>query len=115
MSTLAEIVQRYGVDYQEKFADKLLPSHRRALSDIAHCRTAAFGGHLYQCADCGETHYQYHSCQNRHCPQCHRIFTDHGCGSGSFAAGEVMFAPSTRGYSLLAIRHSHCTSVAGAT
>lgn len=70
MSTLAEIVQRYGVDYQEKFADKLLPSHRRALSDIAHCRTAAFGGHLYQCADCGETHYQYHSCQNRHCPQC---------------------------------------------
>ena len=70
MSTLSEIVQRYGADYQEKFADKLLPSHRRALSDIAHCRTASFGGHLYQCADCGETHYQFHSCQNRHCPQC---------------------------------------------
>ena len=28
------------------------------------------GGHLYVCPDCGEQHYQYHSCRNRHCPQC---------------------------------------------
>jgi ssDNA-binding Zn-finger/Zn-ribbon topoisomerase 1 len=70
MSTLAEIIQQYGPAYQQKFNDRLLPSHRRALWDIAHCRTAAFGGHLYQCPDCQAQHYQYHSCQNRHCPQC---------------------------------------------
>ncbi len=70
MSTLAEIVLQYGYAYQDKFGDRLLPSHQRALNDIAHCRTAYFGGHVYQCPDCCEIHYQYHSCQNRHCPQC---------------------------------------------
>jgi hypothetical protein len=70
MSTLAEIVHQYGAAYQEKFGDRLLPSHRRTLQDMAQCRTPAFGGHVYHCAACDETHYQYHSCQNRHCPQC---------------------------------------------
>jgi hypothetical protein len=28
------------------------------------------GGHVYHCDACQTTHYQYHSCQNRHCPQC---------------------------------------------
>ena len=70
MSTLADIVHEYGAAYREKFDDRLLPSHRRTLHDIAQCRTAVFGGHVYHCATCDETHYQYHSCQNRHCPQC---------------------------------------------
>lgn len=70
MSTLAEIVHEYGASYREKFDDRLLPSHRRALRDIAQCRTGVLGGHVYHCATCDETHYQYHSCQNRHCSQC---------------------------------------------
>jgi len=70
MSTLAEIIEQYGAAYQKKFGARLLPSHRRALEDIVHCRTAAFGGHLYECSACHTRHYQYHSCQNRHCPQC---------------------------------------------
>jgi len=70
MSTMAEIVHQYGAAYREKFSDRLLPSHRRTLRDMAQCRTAAFGGHVYYCTTCDETHYQYHSCQNRHCPQC---------------------------------------------
>jgi hypothetical protein len=57
MSTLAEIVHRYGPAYQEKFGDRLLPSHRRTLQDMAQCRTAAFGGHVYHCAACDKTHY----------------------------------------------------------
>ena len=70
MTTLAEIVQQYGDAYLEKYGDRLLPSHRRTLHDIAQCRTGALGGHVYRCDGCGEIHYQYHSCQNRHCPQC---------------------------------------------
>ena len=70
MTTLADIVQQYGAAYLEKYGDRLLPSHRRALRDIAQCRTATLGGHIYYCDVCDETHYQYHSCQNRHCPQC---------------------------------------------
>ncbi len=70
MITLAEIVQHYGSTYEATYSRRLLPSHRRALQDIARCRTAALGGHLYHCDRCDEIHYQYHSCQNRHCPQC---------------------------------------------
>jgi DNA-directed RNA polymerase subunit RPC12/RpoP len=70
MSTLADIVRQYGPAYEETYGDRLLPSHRRALRDIGQCRTAAMGGHVYECADCSATHYQFHSCQNRHCPQC---------------------------------------------
>lgn len=70
MNTLADIVRQYGAAYEEKYGDRMLPSHRRTLRDIAQCRTVTLGGHVYQCEDCGETHYQYHSCQNRHCPQC---------------------------------------------
>jgi hypothetical protein len=70
MTTLADIVREYGAAYEEKYGDQMLPSHRRVLRDSVLCQTAALGGHVYQCAACGETHYQYHSCQNRHCPQC---------------------------------------------
>jgi hypothetical protein len=42
------------------------------LHHLAVCRTAALGYHLYRCEDetCGHQHYQYHSCRDRHCPQC---------------------------------------------
>jgi hypothetical protein len=70
MNTLADIVRQYGPAYEAHYGDRMLPSHRRTLRDIAQCRTPAMGGHVYYCADCGETHYQFHSCQNRHCPQC---------------------------------------------
>jgi hypothetical protein len=45
-------------------------SHIRAMWDIINCRTETMGGHVYQCLDCHETQYRYHSCQNRHCPKC---------------------------------------------
>lgn len=88
MSTLAEIVQQYGDAYQDKFGSRLLPSHRRALNDIAHCRTASFGGHVYRCPDCSEIHYQYHSCQNRHCPQC-----QHNAGQEWLANQQALLLP----------------------
>jgi hypothetical protein len=70
MLELAEIFRRYGPAYRAKFADRLLPSHLAAMEAIEQCRTEAFGGHLYQCAECGELEYSYHSCKNRHCPKC---------------------------------------------
>lgn len=41
-------------------------------SRLHRCHTAAMGMHHYKCddANCGHTHYQYHSCGNRHCPNC---------------------------------------------
>ena len=34
------------------------------------CRTAALGGHVEACDDCGATRIAYNSCRNRHCPKC---------------------------------------------
>ncbi len=43
------------------------------LWDLEHCRTPAFGGHLYQCDHCGAQQVVYNSCGNRHCPKCQSL------------------------------------------
>ena len=70
MTTLNEIIQSYGAAYRAKYGEKLLPSHQRALRDLEICRTEALGGHVYDCPKCQIKEYKYHSCRNRHCPQC---------------------------------------------
>ena len=67
---LADIFRQYGWEYRQKYANKLLSSHRQAMRAVERCRTEALGGQVYRCASCGETRYSYHSCRNRHCPKC---------------------------------------------
>ena len=45
---------------------------QKVLQRIKNCRTAALGYHVYGCTneDCGHLKYQYHSCRDRHCPNC---------------------------------------------
>ncbi|MBS1643395.1 MAG: IS91 family transposase, partial [Bacteroidetes bacterium] len=40
------------------------------LKKLSACHTIKLGMHLYQCNHCQHQHYQYHSCGNRHCPNC---------------------------------------------
>ena len=40
------------------------------MSAIENCRTAALGGHVEACEDCGQWRIAYNSCRNRHCPKC---------------------------------------------
>jgi hypothetical protein len=40
------------------------------MSAIETCRTAALGGHVEACPDCGHWRIAYNSCRNRHCPKC---------------------------------------------
>src|SRR5271169_5233006 len=40
------------------------------MSAIQNCRTAALGGHVDGCDDCGYLRVAYNSCRNRHCPKC---------------------------------------------
>ncbi len=48
-----------------------LPRYQwKILQAIQNCRTAALGGHRYQCGQCGQEHFVPHACRNRHCPQC---------------------------------------------
>lgn len=70
MITLGEIVRRYAAQYRAQYAAHLLPSQQAVVTAIAQCRTAALGGHVSTCPDCGSERYSYHSCRNRHCPRC---------------------------------------------
>jgi hypothetical protein len=65
---VAEIVRAYG----EAFRATHPVSHEqgRVLRAIAHCRTAALGGHVEVRAACGMERICYDSCRNRHCPKC---------------------------------------------
>src|SRR5262249_45144080 len=46
---------------------------RKALRDLAACRTAVLGGHVEHCVDCGHERIAYNSCRNRHCPKCQAL------------------------------------------
>jgi hypothetical protein len=69
MIEVADILRRHGPAYPAQHS--LLPSQQKVLRDLVRCRTAACGGHVYECDQCGHTQYSYHSCGNRHCPKCH--------------------------------------------
>jgi hypothetical protein len=45
---------------------------RAVFAKLRQCHTAAIGFHRLRCDDqhCQHTHWQYHSCGNRHCPAC---------------------------------------------
>ena len=43
------------------------------MRDLARCRTAALGGHVHHCRDCGHDRIAYNSCRNRHCPKCQAL------------------------------------------
>ena len=42
----------------------------KVMTAIETCRTAALGGHVEACEDCGHWRIAYNSCRNRHCPKC---------------------------------------------
>lgn len=45
---------------------------QNVLSKLRRCHTMETGVHVYKCNNsaCGHVHHQYHSCGNRHCPNC---------------------------------------------
>src|ERR1700680_3669549 len=67
---LADIFRIHGPAYLATFGAALSAGQKKALRDIAVCRTAALGGHVEQCDRCGHRTIAYCSCRNRHCPKC---------------------------------------------
>ena len=68
---VADIIRAAGKNFIEKQRSGLTGLHRRVLSSIERCRTAALGGHRDRCSRCGHTvAISYNSCRNRHCPKC---------------------------------------------
>ena len=67
---LADVFRRHGESYERANAGHLGRVERRVIGAITACRTAALGGHVEQCDDCGLTRMAYNSCRNRHCGKC---------------------------------------------
>ena len=68
---LADVVRRFGPEYRSQYGQVMMPSQKRAFSDIAACCTKELGGKLHQCDDCGKPFWCFHCCRNRACPKCH--------------------------------------------
>lgn len=68
MASLADALRQFGPAY---LGSHLLSTPQaKAWRGIVACRTSALGGERLDCDACGHRHWQYHSCRNRHCPQC---------------------------------------------
>ena len=70
---VADVFRRYGNAYRERHDAALPTAQRRVMTAIERCRTAALGGHVDQCDQCGHQRISYNSCRNRHCPKCQSL------------------------------------------
>jgi hypothetical protein len=71
-TTPAATVQQVLKGHSQQLQDSACGQVKKVLTHLSQCRTSALGFHLYRCTDerCGHVNYQFHSCRDRHCPQC---------------------------------------------
>ena len=68
---VADLIRAAGHTFIERSRRWLTWQHVKVLLAIERCRTAALGGHIDECSQCGHrTTISYNSCRNRHCPKC---------------------------------------------
>jgi Putative transposase/Transposase zinc-binding domain len=67
---VADVFRRFGPAFRDQHCASLSAARRRAMLAIESCRTAALGGHVERCGDCGHQRVSYNSCRNRNCPKC---------------------------------------------
>ena len=73
---VADVFRQHGEEFLNRWGHIVSPQQRKALRDIAACRTAALGGHIEQCDHCSHRVIAYNSCRNRHCPKCQSAVRD---------------------------------------
>jgi Transposase zinc-binding domain/Putative transposase len=67
---VADVFRSAGPAYRSAHTGHLSLHQLKIMSAVEHCRTAALGGHVEACEDCGHWRVAYNSCRNRHCPKC---------------------------------------------
>jgi hypothetical protein len=67
-TTLAEVLRHFGPEFLH--AHTLSTAQAKVWRAILACRTPALGGQRLVCEGCGVVQWRWHSCRNRHCPQC---------------------------------------------
>ena len=51
--TVAEVMRGCLDEFLDEYGAGLTPEQHRALNDLISCRTAALGGHVLGCPECG--------------------------------------------------------------
>jgi hypothetical protein len=67
---VVDVFRRFGPAFRDRHSASLSTARWRAMRAIENCRTAALGGHVERCGDCGHQRVAYNSCRNRSCPKC---------------------------------------------
>ncbi len=67
---VADILRAQGSRFLDRYESSFDYQQLKAFRAIQKCRTAALGGHLDSCPQCGHQAISYNSCRNRHCPKC---------------------------------------------
>ena len=67
---VADVFRRYGDAYRQQHGASMSVAQWRVMTAIEVCRTAALGGHLERCDQCGYERNAFNSCRDRHCPKC---------------------------------------------
>ena len=67
---VADVFHRHGAAWRKAHAGHVSLDQLKVMSAIEQCRSAALGGHVERCEDCGHSRIAYNSCRNRHCPKC---------------------------------------------
>ena len=70
---VADIFRCYGEAYCAQHDASLSTAQRRVMTAIELCRTAALGGHVEACDQCGHRRIAFNSCRDRHCPRCQSL------------------------------------------
>lgn len=74
---MQQVMDRFLTPYRQHH--RLSPQQSKVIGSIRACRTKALGGQLVHCDHCGFEQHRYHSCRNRHCPQCQQRATQQWC------------------------------------
>jgi hypothetical protein len=59
---VADIFRHFGPAFRDQHGAALSGARRRAMIAIESCRTAALGGHVERCGECGHQRIAYDSC-----------------------------------------------------
>ena len=59
---VADIFRRYGADWRAAHAGHVSGDQGWVMAAIEACRTAALGGHVEGCGQCGHQRISYNSC-----------------------------------------------------
>jgi hypothetical protein len=59
---VADVFHHHGTDWRRANAGHVSLGQLQVMSAIEHCRSAALGGHVERCEDCGHRRIAYNSC-----------------------------------------------------